>query len=223
MALFETLSIPVFKAENMTPMTLHPPAEDARYLMARLQIPSTFAPETFSACGVEGTTAPGEALADALIVSRDRNLDTVLKLKIRRATPELAKNCITTIVKLLNREQDEIQSATIGSLDEKIAMTEKQIELERAGMATANPNELFIRRFEAIDLNNRLTMLMEMKSNTRSARLLSPVYASPNAVFPPSILVTMALGSMAGVCIAILFIIINSRIRQNSIDRFKDH
>lgn len=207
-ALLETHYVPVFKIESGTPVTVQPPIEDARYVMARLQFPSTYTPETLAACGVANDAAPGEALTNALIVSRERNLDTVLKMKIRRSSPEMARKCLVTIIESIKEDQDKISAATLDVIDENIAFLEKRLKIEKAGMDSASPNELYIRRFETIDLNTQINTLMLVKNGSRPAHLLSPVYASPKVVFPPSSLITIPVGVVVGLSIALIVVFV---------------
>lgn len=218
-ALLETHYIPVFKIEGSTPVAVQPPIEDARYVMARLQFPSTYTSETLAACGVANDAAPGEALANALIVSRERNLDSVLKMKIRRSSPELARECLVTIVESIKEDQDKVSAATLEAIDENIAFLEKQLKIEKAGMDSASPNELYIRRFETIDLNTQLNTLMLVKNGFKSAQLLSPVYTSPKVVFPPSSWLTIPVGFLVGLSLALIVVFVTIWARLVCISR----
>lgn len=218
-ALLETHYVPVFKIESSTPVTVHPPIEDARYLMARLQFPSTYTPETLAACGLANDAAPGEALTNALIVSRERNLDTILKMKIRRSSPELATKCLVTIVESIKEDQDKISAATLDVIDKNIAFLEKRLKIEKAGMDSASPNELYIRRFETIDLNTQLNTLMQVKNGSKPAHLLSPIYASPKVAFPPSKWLTIPVGFIVGISVGLVFVFLSIWTRLMYINR----
>lgn len=218
-ALLETAYIPALKQETSSSAELQPHIEDARYIMARLQVPSSYAPETLAACGVLADAAPGETLAGALIVSRDRNIDTVLKMKIRRSDPELARDCMSAIVNSIKADQDAVIKNMLGVVKQNIASIESELKSQSAEMASQPANVVYMRRFEVINLGNRLVLLNEMKNLIKPARLLSPIYTSPKAVFPPSIHITIPAGLIGGFFFSFLLVVISIVSRSGSVQR----
>ncbi len=195
------------------------PIEPAPLLIERLKNPSTYTPEAVQACAGGDARLSGEGMVGLVKASIPRNISHVVEIKVRRATPALAEQCAKGMFDMIRRQQtdlikphqDEMRS-TLASLVTRFSENQNYVlKAEKAGLY----NVMYLaRRDETMYLIQQIDDLQRALARDAQARLVSPVYATPDPVWPKSAL-TLALGAMGGLMAGLLFALGRRVLRQH--------
>jgi len=182
--------------------------EDANLLVARLQVPSTFTAATVRLCGLENEHEPQKKLADLVKVSVVPKVSTAVNLSVTGLTPDGAKQCVEALFEiiasyhaaLIDSYTNEIrkrQAELLNDLDqyEKLLTELKNSDMESVAYLATREKRLFL--MEQIATLNRGLLYLE-------PRLVSPIYAPPDPVFPRKSLVSAA-GFGSGLMFGLVF------------------
>lgn len=198
------------------PMDIEEPA----LIMARLKLDQIYTPEAVTACGLAKSPESASALANLVKSSTAKDLPNWIEIRIRRATPDLAKTCATAIYELIRQRQDKLLApyvadtrAKILGLEQTIAARQKLLEqIEKS--STATPMQVFIREQNRNSVLEQITSSQEkiegLKSNllfydNHRTQLIAPVTA-PAAAVTRRTNFNLLFGLAIGVMLGILFI-----------------
>jgi hypothetical protein len=185
------------------------PIEPPALLIERLKNPSAYTAEAIQACAAGEALFDGESMAKLVKASIPKNITTVAELKVRRSTPALAEQCAKGLFEMVSRQQaallkpqQEEMRATLAGLQTRFGENQNYVaKAEKAGLY----NVVYLaRRDESIYLIQQIDELQRALAREAQARLVSPVYASPQQVFPKRNL-TLVLGLMGGLMLGLLF------------------
>jgi hypothetical protein len=178
-------------------------------LIERLKNPTAYTPEAIQACGAGEATFPGEHMAGLVKAAIPKNVSAVAELKVRRSTPALAEQCAKGLFDMVTRQQaallkpqQEEMRATLAGLQTRFGENQNYVaKAEKAGLYGM---VYLARRDESMYLIQQIDELQRALARDAQARLVSPVYASPQQVFPKRSL-TLVLGLMGGLMLGLLF------------------
>ena len=185
------------------------PIEPPALLVERLKNPSAYTPEAIQACAAGEARFDGETIAKLVKASIPKNVTSVAELKVRRSTPALAEQCATGLFEMVSRQQaallkpqQEEMRATLAGLQTRFGENQNYVaKAEKAGLYGM---VYLARRDESMYLIQQIDELQRALTRDAQARLVSPVYASPQQVFPKRSL-TLVLGLMGGLMLGLLF------------------
>ncbi len=185
------------------------PIEPPALLIERLKNPSAYTPEAIQACAVGASPFKGEQMAGLVKASIPKNVNTVAELKVRRGTPALAEQCAKGLFEMVSRQQaallkpqQEDMRATLAGLQTRLGENQNYVaKAEKAGLSGMS---YLARRDESMYLIQQIDELQRALARDVQARLVSPVYASPQKVAPNSRLI-LAVGAMGGLMLGLLF------------------
>lgn len=180
-------------------------------LVERLKSPSTYTPEAIRTCGLDGVAASVEAMTRIVETTLPKNLGSIAQITVRRDSPELAKQCVGAVFEMVRGQQmelgkpyyDELKTILIGL---QSRLRENQDYVAKAEKAGLYQTMYMARRDESIYLTQQINELQRTLSRNTQTRLVSPIYASPNKVYPKRAL-TLVLGTMAGLMLGLLLAI----------------
>jgi uncharacterized protein involved in exopolysaccharide biosynthesis len=188
--------------------------EDPNLLIARLKLPSTYTPEQIKACGVENERIPAEFLAEMVKVTPVKSVGSTIELKVRGESKQQAVACAESIFGKIHQSQNEILTPYIEEAKNLLAkyqarLSEAQSLMSRADKSgsaltaayLANRDEVKYSTDEIIRLNTIIA-----SANTRSAKLVSPIYASDKATFPKKSISLIA-GLLGGLFLGLLLVL----------------
>ena len=185
------------------------PIEPPALLIERLRNPSAYTPEAIQACAAGEARFDGESMATLVKASIPKNVSSVAELKVRRSTPALAEQCAKGLFEMVSRQQaallkpqQEEMRATLAGLQTRFG--ENQSYVAKAEKTGLSGMVYLTRRDESMYLIQQINELQRALVREAQARLVSPVYASPQQVFPKRSL-TLMLGLMGGVVLGLLF------------------
>ncbi len=189
--------------------TVMNPIEAPALLIERLKNPTAYAPEAIQACAAGEPLFNGESMAKLVKASIPKNVTAVAELKVRRSTPALAEQCAKGLFDMVNRQQaallkpqQEEMRATLAGLQTRFGENQNYVaKAEKAGLYGM---VYLARRDESMYLIQQIDELQRALARDTQARLVSPVYASPQQVFPKRSL-TLVLGLMGGLMVGLLF------------------
>jgi capsular polysaccharide biosynthesis protein len=185
--------------------------EDPNLLMARLRLPSTYSAQEINACGFESSPAPSEALAVAAKFSAVKGVGSIIELKINRDKKETAIACAQSLFEKIRASQNEILKPYLE--EAKILLVKYQDRLtsslslvsraDKSGAALSaayltNRDEVKFLTEEILRLNTFITT-----TDTRKAKLVSPIYVSDIPVAPKKRIALIA-GLFAGLLLGLL-------------------
>jgi len=217
---FLALTPPQYEAEAMIEMaqirvsgpnggSVMNPIEAPALLIERLKNPTAYTPEAIQACAAGETLFDGESMAKLVKASILKNVTLVAELKVRRSTPALAEQCAKGLFDMVSRQQaalvkpqQEEMRATLAGLQTRFG--ENQSYVAKAEKTGLSGMVHLTRRDESMYLIQQIDELQRALARDAQARLVSPVYASPQQVFPKRSL-TLMLGLMGGLMLGLLF------------------
>jgi len=188
--------------------------EDPNLLIARLKLPSTYTPEQIKACGVENERIPAEFLAEMVKVTPVKSVGSTIELKVRGESKQQAVACAESIFGKIHQSQNEILTPYIEEAKNLLAKYQARLSdaqslmsrADKSGSALtaaylANRDEVKYSTDEIIRLNTIIA-----SANTRSAKLVSPIYASDKATFPKKSISLIA-GLLGGLFLGLLLVL----------------
>lgn len=182
--------------------------ESPSRLAERLKIPSTYKPETILACGVGGEKDPSGSMVKIINVSTIKNLPSAVKISVQLSNSDLARKCISAVVKSIIDQQAEMLRPYRVELKATLEKLEKRLQENQDYFVKADKVGLYqilylARRDELFVLRQQIDDLRRVSSRDYHARLVSPIYASPNRV-SPSMLFAISLGAISGLMIGVM-------------------
>ncbi len=194
------------------------PVEAAPLLIERLKNPSTYTPEAVQACAGGDARLSGAGMAGLVKASLPRNVTHIVEIKVRRTTAALAEQCTKGLFDMIRRQQadlvkphqDEMRSTLAGLVTRFSENQNYVLKAEKAGLY----NVMYLaRRDESMYLIQQIDELQRALARDAQARLVSPVYATPDPVWPKTAL-TLALGALGGLMAGLLFALGRRVLRQ---------
>ena len=185
--------------------------EDPSLLMARMSFPTSFAPATITACGLDGKKNAASILAKSIKLSQPKGTSNVVELKTTASNPDLAEQCANAIYELIKTSQEKIVSPYIEEV--KIRLVDNEARLVKA-------KDLVLKAdksgsvFSAVYLSTRdeirylldeITALQNVViSYTRMVtRFVAPIYVS-DAPISPKKRTTLTVGLFGGLVLGLL-------------------
>jgi uncharacterized protein involved in exopolysaccharide biosynthesis len=189
--------------------------EDPNMLIARFKLPSTYTVEQIKACGLENAKMPAESIAEMVKVTPVKSVGSTIELKVRGESKQLAVACAESIFGKIHQSQNEILAPYIEEAKNLLAkyqarLSEAQSLMSRADKSgsaltaayLANRDEVKYSTDEIIRLNTIIA-----SANTRSAKLVSPIYASDKATSPKKS-ISLVLGLLGGLFLGLLLVLV---------------
>ena len=189
--------------------------EDPNLLMARMKLPSTYTEQEIKACGLENSAMPAESLADLAKLSIVKNAGSIVELKVRRNSKELAINCTQAIFEGIRTSQSQIVKPYIEEAKVLLAKYQTRLQEAQALIARsdksgsvlsaaylANRDEVKFTTDEILRLNALI-----VGGDSRQTKMVSPIYASDKAVFPKKS-ISLIVGLLAGLFIGVLLVLL---------------
>ncbi len=187
--------------------------EEPGLLMARLKLPTTYSAEVIKACGFENTSSPAESLVSSAKFSVVKGVGSMIELRINRDSKENAINCAEALFESIKSSQNQIIKPYIEESKALLVKYEARLanfqalmsRVEKSGSALsamylANRDEVKFLTEEILRLNTFITT-----TDTRQAKLVSPIYAADAPVFPKKT-ISLIIGLIVGVFLGLLFV-----------------
>jgi len=194
--------------------------EDPSILIARLQMPSSYTEDNLKACGLDQERNSSEELVKLAKVSVIKGNANSIELRIRLKSKDKVINCSKSLFESIRDHQNNImkpyiEEATILLLKNQVRLQETQSLLVRADKSGLALSAAYLATRDEVKLlvdeNIRLNNLISAK-DTRQARLISPIYASDNPVFPKKI-ISLLVGLLTGLFLGILYVLVRKAFR----------
>ena len=195
-------------------------AEEPALIMARLKLDQIYTPETIEACGLEKSPGSAGTLANLVKSNTAKDLPHWIEIRIRRATPELARKCATAVYELVRQHQDKLLAPYIADARTKILGLQQNIAsrqelLEQINKsASSSPMQLLIQEQNRNSIRDQISSSLEKIENLKSTllfydnnrtQLIAPI-ATPASPIPRRTGFTLFFGLAFGVMLGILFI-----------------
>lgn len=166
--------------------------EEPALLISRFQMPSTYSQLELQACGLEEDKKSFETLANLVKITPLKGVASVVELKVKRPSPELAKSCVEGIFNKIHDTQKSIKDPFLAEALTKISNYERQLlvaksVLERADKSVGGVTASYLStRDEVRMLQDEIMDLESFVSagESRRAKLVSPIYTSDQVVSP---------------------------------------
>ncbi len=185
--------------------------EDSNNLVARFRMPSAYSSREIEACNLASAKAPGESMVGVAKVSTIKDSTSIIELKVRLESKELAAICAQAVYEGIRESQAKILEPYID--EARILLSRYQVRWQDAKSLMArvdesnpilsvaylaNRDELKFLSDEIIRLNAIIT-----SGDFRYTKLLSPIYVFDAPVYPKNNL-TIAVGFVGGLFLGLL-------------------
>lgn len=196
--------------------------ESAAQTLERLKLSGFYNDEVLNACKLSGIVNSRQSIVKKIkpVLIKGNSL---VQISYVADSPQLAESCLAAVVNQLAKAQSQIAEPIIKTLEEQRVLTKQQLaeaekiqaQLENRAM-TLDPSDAkfsssmlmlgatLSKREEIARLRKLYTeqSLLLSEPMTQAVKLLEPIYASENPVYPKKmlvILVALVLGMVAGV------------------------
>ena len=203
--------------------------EDPVSLIARMQIPTNANQIVIESCDYQNNKIePAQALAKDLKLSMPKGLLNTVEIKISARSPEKARTCISAVVEQITKLQAQFAKPFIEEAMLRLAQDDERIEIARRLITKADQSGsamsatyLSARDEISYFLTDREKMIDLINSaEQRGTKLISPIYASEQAVAPKkatSLLAGVLAGLFLGLALAFVRQVWQKRRAQASI------
>lgn len=186
--------------------------EEPSLVAARLASPTSLSPDLIAACGYsDGDSDAASSLAKSMKLTAPKGIASVVELKVTSSSPQTAGHCANAVFQQVKQSQADLlmpfieDAKTLLAADEARLKTAQEILLKADKSGSAMSATYLSTRDEIRYLLDEIAGLKNMlnSSQTRSTRLVSPVYVNPRPVSPKKPLL-LGLGLAVGLLIGLL-------------------
>ena len=181
--------------------TLNSPVESIEVLRRKLKSPSYYSSETYQACGFEGMAKHGDNLTDTLMPPTAKKDAPIDQIEFISTSIDTNVKCLTSVLDDIRRDHEKLKEPFIKSMENKITNLELQLDEAKRekfsndrkildltnqeaqkNLSVAQYNLLVKKETDATitQIVNELDRLRLglLEPQTRSARFVTPIYAS---------------------------------------------
>ncbi|OHV26335.1 hypothetical protein EOS93_11385 [Rhizobium sp. RMa-01] len=204
-------------ATTSAPTQLDPDAvalvEPREHVTFRLRSPSAFDQQIVSACS-DGGPVTAEQISQNVRVTAPSVPNDIIAISFTAPTAELARQCVAAIVRGVQEQQTLVASTSSEHLKSQIKSLQDQLvensKLLKEAQDSGWQQAIYLAtRDDAIALRKDIADLTGKLELSKSATLLTPIYAPSNAVSPTKITILTA-GLFVGFVIGVLVNILKS-------------
>lgn len=204
-------------ATKSAPTQLDPDAvalvEPREHVTFRLRSPSAFDQQTVSACS-GGGPATAEQISQNVRVTAPSVPSDLIAISFAAPTAELARQCVAAIVQGVQEQQTSVASISSEHLKSQIRSRQDQLvensKLLKEAQDSGWQQAIYLAtRDDAIALHRDIANLTAQLELSKSATLLSPIYAPSKAASPTRITILTA-GLFVGFVIGVLVNLLKS-------------
>lgn len=185
-----------------------------KLLMYKLKLPSSYSAREIEACGFENKLSSSVKLAESLMISVPKGLDSVIELNINRDNKQVAVACLQAIFDKILTAQDQIAKASVEESKKLLVQYQQNLRIAQSFLDRAEKTDAtlsiayFARRDEVRFLTEEISRLKSMVSSAdkKYIELLSPIYINDEPVFPKkksSLIIGLLYGLILGFLYAI--------------------
>lgn len=196
--------------------------EEPNLLIARFKLPSNYSTQEIIACDFESSESPFEALATAAKFSAVKGVGSIIELKITRDSKEVAITCAQSLFENIRTSQNKILNPYIEEAktllikyQDRLANSQSMVSrADKAGAALsaaylASRDEVKFLTDEILRLNAFI-----VAADSKQTKLVSPIYASNDPVFPKKTLSLIA-GLMIGLFVGLVLVLCKKGLASN--------
>jgi LPS O-antigen subunit length determinant protein (WzzB/FepE family) len=195
--------------------------EEAVTLISRLSVPSTYSVQNIQACKMEYIQIDQDlALTKKLKYATIKTVPNVIEIKVKQKSKDDAIACLQSVFENIRLSQSKIAepielqaTQLIEEKNNKLALAKQLIfRGDQSGPALSavylsTRDEINILRYETEILN----YFMNSK-DSRSTRLISPIYAAEKPVSPKKLIILIA-GLFGGLCLGIVYVLLRKGMK----------
>jgi hypothetical protein len=206
--------------------TLNSPVESIEMLRRKLKSPSYYSSETYQTCGFEGMAKDGDSLTNTLIPPTAKKDAPIDQIEFISNSKDTNIKCLTSVLDDIRRDHEKLKEPFIKSMENKITNLELRLDeakrekfsndrkildltnQEAQKYPAATQYNLLIKKETDATITQIANELDRLKlglsePQTRSARFVTPIYASEIRVDSKRMMKVMA-----AIFIGLLFSII---------------
>lgn len=189
--------------------------EDVNTLITRMRSPMAYSEKEAQACKLEKSKSPAEDLIDSVLkVTAVKGSASLVELKIRRESKEVALACGQAIFENIKNSQREIMKPYVEEARNLLLQYQVRLNDVRKVIAKADKSG---QALSAVYLSNRdeLKFLADEMvrlsaiinaGDTRQTKLITPIYSSDKPVSPKPNM-RLFLGLLAGLFLGLLYVL----------------
>jgi hypothetical protein len=194
---------------NLNPLGIN--IEEPPLLVSRMSLPTSISPQVISACGFDGVSEPGAALAKSIKLSPTKGVPNVVELKTVAPSREAALGCADAIFELIKTTQTQILAPYIQEAKIKLADDEARLDKAKDLVSKADKSgsamgaAYLSTRDEIRYLLDEITSLKNVvtSNQNRITHLVAPIYASDQPISPKK-RIALASGVFGGLFLGLL-------------------
>lgn len=192
------------------------PVEDARLLVERLRLPSTYSGNSIKACNLQDAPFPSKTLANEIRSKVIKDVGSVAEITVPGKSQDAAKVCALTIFEMIQQQQNTLLSPYIREARENKASLEARLKdnqefLEKMDKTVVQSAVYLAKRDESIWLMTEIANIERSLRKNFETRLVSPIYSTSRPVFP-NFGLTLTIAALTGLILGIMLAFLRSQI-----------
>jgi uncharacterized protein involved in exopolysaccharide biosynthesis len=187
--------------------------EEPALLILRFSSPTSYTDEVSKLCGLDPAKDSKAILSQLVKMSTQKNLPTVVDLKITGTSPEASIACGQAILELIKTTQAQITKPYIEEAKLRLSQSQERINNIRDSIRIANDHTPVMGSYQPLTRDEYRSLLDETyflknyiaSNENRGARLVAPFYVSDDPSVPKRrnvLLAGLVIGLFLGLLIA---------------------
>lgn len=205
------------KSGFLNPMGVN--VEEPFVLITRLAQPTSFTLEVLSSCGLANVANSGAIFVKSMKLTKLKGVENIVELRVYGASAQDAKYCAQAIFDFIKVTQAQIIAPYIEEAKARLNDDETRLEKSKNFIAQADKSgqamgaAYLSTRDEIRFLLEEMAVLKSLitSNDTRTTRLIAPIYASDIPITPSKRLV-LAVGLLGGLLFGSLLVLVRHMI-----------
>jgi len=167
------------------------PVEETSLLIARMRQPTSYSKKEIDGCGFSNLANSGQLLANTVMISPVKGVKSVVELKIRMNSKDLAVSCVKVLFEAIQDSQNKLTQVYIDEV--KMLMTLNVNDIKKAkGTPSLIGEDLTGVSMRHIPINDYDPLVAEIirlnkvlaSASFRKTKLISPIYGEAKEISP---------------------------------------
>lgn len=200
------------------------PVEEPSLLIARMRQPTSYTNKEIDGCGLNNLANGAEVLANNVMISPIKGVKSVVELKIRMNSRDLAVSCVNVLFEAIQDRQNKLAQVYVDEIKTLITLNANEFKkLEGASLLTDEALSGISKRHTLVNNGNFILFQIVKLNKTlasslhRKTKLIAPVYGAAKEISPPKKNI-LIISFFAGLFLSLMFALAKSTEKYDSND-----
>lgn len=198
------------------------PVEEPSLLIARMRQPTSYTQKEIDGCGLNNVANGAEVLANNVMITPIKGVKSVVELKVRMNSKDLAVSCVNELFEVIRDRQNQLTQVYVDEIKTLNTLNVQEFK-KFVGASLPIEENLFGVSNGQLLINNSSYLLFEIarlnrilaSSTHRKTKLIAPVYGATKEISPPKKNI-LIVSFFAGLFLSLMFVLVKSTKKYDS-------